>query len=223
MRLARAAGVMSARRRQRHGAQAERRRRRRRHARQSHSTASWRCGRPKRGSRPTARRSPTSSHSAPSEGEPFEMSVDEWLAFARRASLYAAPRARRRSMGIAHRLGLRARQDARRLLPDAGRHRVRHRQVARGGAVCRSALDGDEDGRPEGGQRVRGRDSCRVPGQDAGLQPLAVVQLGHDRHERRGDEATFPRSWASWDSSSTSSPTVAIRSMVWLPRSSRPR
>ena len=40
--------------------------------------------------------------------------------------------------------------------------------------------------------RVRRGDPRRVPRQDAGLQPLALVQLGHDRDERRGD-AALPR------------------------------
>ena len=39
---------------------------------------------------------------------------------------------------------------------------------------------------------LRRRDPRRVPRQDAGLQPVAVVQLGHDRHERRRD-AALPR------------------------------
>ena len=40
------------------------------------------------------------------------------------------------------------RADARGLLPDPGRHRLRDRQVAGGGAVRRPALDGDQDRRP---------------------------------------------------------------------------
>ena len=84
-------------------------------------------------------------------------------------------------------LGLRARQDAGGLLPGARRHRLRDRQVARGGAVRRHPLDGDEDRRPRRRARVRRGDPRRVPRQDAGLQPLAVVQLGLDRHERRRD------------------------------------
>ena len=39
---------------------------------------------------------------------------------------------------------------------------------------------------------LRRGDPRRLPGQDARLQPVAVVQLGHDRHERRGD-AALPR------------------------------
>ena len=64
---------------------------------------------------------------------------------------------------------------------------------------------------------------ARVPGQDARLQPLAVVQLGLDGHERRRD-APLPRgARASWASSSTSSPTAATRSTASRPRSSPPR
>ena len=33
----------------------------------------------------------------------------------------------------------------------------------------------------------------------------------------------FPRNWASWASSSTSSPTAVTRSTAWQPRSSPPR
>ena len=72
-------------------------------------------------------------------------------------------------------------------------------------------------------QRVRRGDPRRVPRQDAGLQPVAVVQLGHHRHERRRDARASPRSSASSASSSTSSPTAATRSTAWPPRSSRRR
>ncbi len=109
----------------------------------------------------------------------------------RRASLYAA-REKAQALGVDVDLGLRARQDPRGLLPGPRRHPVRHRQVARRGAVRRPALDGDQDRRPRRRPRVRRGDPRRVPRQDAGLQPLAVVQLGHDRHERRGD-AALPR------------------------------
>ena len=156
-----------------------------------------------------------------SEGEPLEMSVDEWRRFAARASLYAA----REKAQVARRrrhLGLRARQDPRGLLPGPRRHPVRHRQVARRGALRRHALDGDQDRRPRRRARVRRGDPRRVPGQDARLQPLAVVQLGHHRHERRGDASASPRSSARWASSSTSSPTAATRSTASPPRSSPP-
>ena len=60
------------------------------------------------------------------------------------------------------RLGLRARQDAGRLLPGARRHRLRHREVAGGGAVRRRALDGDQDRRPARREAVRRRHPRRV-------------------------------------------------------------
>ena len=118
------------------------------------------------------------------------MSADEWLAFARRASFYDA-REKARALGRRRHLGLRAAEDAGGLLPGPGRHRLRDRQVAGRRAVRRHAVDGDEDRRPRRREAVRRRDPRAVPGPDAGLQPLAVVQLGHDRHERRGD-ARFP-------------------------------
>ena len=80
------------------------------------------------------------------EGERFDMTVEEWLAFANRASLYEA-REKAKSAGHRHRVGLRVAEDARGLLPGAGRHRLRHRQVAGRRAVRRSDLDGDEDRR----------------------------------------------------------------------------
>ena len=92
------------------------------------------------------------------------------------------PRAGRR-----RRVGRRAGPDPRGLLPDPGRHPVRRRQVARGRAVRRPALDGDQDRRPRRREGVRGRDPRGLPGEDARLQPVAVLQLGHDRHERRRD------------------------------------
>ena len=118
-------------------------------------------------------------------------------------------------------LGLRARQDARRLLPGARRHRLRHREVARRGAVRRPALDGDEDRGPARREAVRRRHPRGLPRQDARLQPLALVQLGHHRDERRADAALPRRSWGSWASSSTSSPTAATRSTASRRRSSR--
>ena len=84
---------------------------------------------------------------------------------------------------------LRAAQDAGGLLPGPGRDRVRHRQVARRGAVRRPAVDGDEDRRSRRRPAVRRGHPRRVSRQDAGLQPVAVVQLGHHGHERRRDAA----------------------------------
>ena len=92
------------------------------------------------------------------EGESLDMTVAEWNAFAKTASLYAARekarRARRR-----RRLGLRAREDPRGLLPGPRRHPVRDRQVACRGAVRRPAVDGDQDRRPRRRPRVRRRRS----------------------------------------------------------------
>ena len=139
-----------------------------------------------------------------------------------RASFHAA-RAKARSMGVDVAWDCEHRQDARGLLPGAGRHRVRDRQIARGGAVRRHVLDGDQDRGPARGEALRRRHPRRVPRQDARLQPVAVVQLGHHRHERRGDAARSPRSSASSASSSTSSPTAGTRSTASRPRSSRPR
>ena len=114
------------------------------------------------------------------------MTKEQWLAFAApRPVLPGAGEGARHRRG--HHLGLRARQDAGRLLPGARRHRLRHRQVAGGGPLRRHPLDGDQDRRPARRQEVRRRHPRRLPGQDAGLQPLALVQLGHHRDERRAD------------------------------------
>ena len=82
-----------------------------------------------------------------SEGVAFPMSVAEWLAFAAKRVASTDRREGARD-GHPRRLGLRARQDARRLLPGPRRHRVRDRQVARRRALRRRPLDGDEDRRP---------------------------------------------------------------------------
>ena len=80
------------------------------------------------------------------EGEPLGMSVAEWRQFAGGVAL-CRPRegqgARRRRQ-----VGLRAGEDTGGLLPAARRHPVRDRQVACGSAVCRPAVDGDQDRRP---------------------------------------------------------------------------
>ena len=78
------------------------------------------------------------------------------------------------------------------LLPGARRHPVRDREVAGRGAVRRHPVDGDQDRRPRRRQGVRRRDPRRLPRQDAGLQPVPLVQLGHHRHDRRRD-ARLPR------------------------------
>ena len=88
------------------------------------------------------------------EGETFDMSVDEWREFARTASFDDGPGAGRVD-GHQHHLGLRAAQDARGLLPDPGRHRLRHRQVAGRRALRRHPVDGDEDRRSRRRPEVR--------------------------------------------------------------------
>ena len=155
------------------------------------------------------------------EGERFDMTPRSgWPSRATPRSPTSATRAAR--LGINIIWDPRAAEDARGLLPGPGRHRLRDRQVARRRAVRRPAVDGDQDRRPGRRQAVRRGDPRRVPGQDAGLQPVALVQLGHHRHERRGD-ARVPRgARASSASSSTSSPTAGTRSTAWPPRSSPP-
>ena len=150
-------------------------------------------GRPRPASRPTARRWPTCSSSAASEGEALD---DERRASGgaspSRASLYAA----REKAQVARRprhLGLRA----------APRPR---RATTRSAAASTYAIAKSLAAAPfadllwmetktadlDDARAVRRGDPRRLPGQDAGLQPVAVVQLGHDRHERRRD-AALPR------------------------------
>ena len=116
-----------------------------------------------------------------SEGVKFPMTAEEWLAFSQRASFYEH-RAKARAAWASHvEWDCEHAKTPGRLLPGARRHRLRDRQVARRGAVRRRPLDGDEDGRPARRQGLRRRDPRGVPGPDARLQPVAVVQLGHDR------------------------------------------
>ena len=91
--------------------------------------------------------------------------------------------------GHRHHLGLRDLQDSRGLLPGTGRNRVRDRQVAGGRAVRRPPVDGDQDRGPGRRPALRRGHPRRVPRQDARVQPVAVVQLGHDRDERGGNAA----------------------------------
>ena len=67
------------------------------------------------------------------------------------------------------------------LLPRPRRHRRRHLARPRVRAVRRPALVRDVDARPRRGARVRRRDPRAVPGQAAGVQLLAVVQLARRR------------------------------------------
>ncbi|CAA9307258.1 MAG: Isocitrate lyase, partial [uncultured Gemmatimonadaceae bacterium] len=73
------------------------------------------------------------------------------------------------------------------LLPDHRRHRDGHRPRPRLRALRRPAVVRDEHARPRGGEAVRRGRARRVPGQDARLQLLAVVQLAPQprrRHHR---------------------------------------
>ena len=78
----------------------------------------------------------------------FPISVEEWQRVRQDGVVLDAMRKKARELGVDVDLGLRARQDARGLLPGARRHRLRDRQVAGGRPVRRPALDGDQDGRP---------------------------------------------------------------------------
>ena len=94
--------------------------------------------------------------------------------------------------GLQHHLELRYRPHPGRLLPGQGRHPLRHRQVPGRRALRRHPVDGDQDRRPARRQDLCRRHPRRLPRQDAGLQPVALIQLGHHRHERGGD-AALPR------------------------------
>ena len=118
------------------------------------------------------------------------MSVEEWLAFATRASWYAT-RAKAKEMGIDIVWDAELRQDPEGYYQVQGGIDVRDREVAGGRAVRRPAVDGDQDRRPGRRPAVRRGHPRRVPRQDARLQPVAIVQLGHHRDERGGD-AAFP-------------------------------
>ena len=95
-----------------------------------------------------------------SEGEPLDMSAAEWRQFAERAPRCTPP-ARRQGVGRRRRLGLRAGEDPRGLLPAARRHSLCDRQVACRSAVRRPALDGDQDRRPRRRTRSSPRRSMR--------------------------------------------------------------
>ena len=114
-------------------------------------------------------------------GERVGMTADEWRKFAGTASLYRV-KENAGALDIDIDWGLRVAEDARRLLPGTGRNPVCGRQVAGRGTVRGPVVDGDEDGEARRRAGVRRGDSRGVPGQDAVLQPVPVVQLGHDRH-----------------------------------------
>ena len=104
-------------------------------------------GRPRPASRPTARRSPSVLAFRASEGDVARDRAGRVARLRRQRVVLRRPREGALDRRPRH-LGLRARQDARRLLPGARRHRLRHRQVAGRGALRRHPLDGDEDRRP---------------------------------------------------------------------------
>ena len=164
------------------------------------------------------------ARSAPTRGSTLEMTADEWLAFAAGASFVRMPDARRRRWASTSTWDPELAEDAGGLLPGrraASTTRSPSRSPPRRSPTC----CGWRPRRPTWTTRRRFADAIHAvyPGQDARLQPVAVVQLGHDRHERRRDAARSPRSSGSWASSSTSSPTAATRSTASPPRSSRPR
>lgn len=59
---------------------------------------------------------------------------------------------------------------------------------------CTPAVDGDGKADRHAGGAVRARRACLLPGQDARVQPLALVQLGRCGHERRADRELHRRS-----------------------------
>ena len=94
------------------------------------------------------------------------------------------------------------------LLPGPQRDRRLHRPRPVLRAALRSALDGDVHPRPVDRGRVRRRDPLGLPGPDAGLQLLAIVQLAGE--PGRGDDRQVPdASSAQWGTSSSSSPWPA--------------
>ena len=113
------------------------------------------------------------------EGDEFPIEPRDWRAFARRAPWRAA---RKRDVHRRHPAGSRAGEDSRWLLPGAGRDRTRSPSRSR---PPRSPTSCGWRRRPPI-STTRGpspRRSTRLSGQDARLQPVALVQLGHDRHD----------------------------------------
>ncbi len=89
------------------------------------------------------------------EGERFDMSVEQWLAFSKHASFYEA-RARAESMGIEVVWDCELPKTPEGFYQTPGRDRLCHRQIARCGAFRGYAVDGDQDGGP-GGRRKDSR------------------------------------------------------------------
>ncbi len=117
------------------------------------------------------------------EGERFEMTVEEWLAFASRASLYEA-RERAKSMGI-HVIW-----DCELPKTPEGFY---HIQAGIDYAIAKSLAVAPfadllwmetKTADLEDAAKFAHAIHAAVPRQDAGLQSLALVQLGYDRHER---------------------------------------
>ena len=150
------------------------------------------------------------------------MSAADWRAFAERASLYAAREK-------AKELGADVAWDCERAKTPEGYYQIRGGipyAIAKSLAAAPFAdilwmetKTADLADAREFAEAIH----AVYPGQDAGLQPLPLVQLGHHRHDRRRD-ARLPRGdSARWASSSTSSPTADTRSTASPPRSSPPR
>ena len=155
---------------------------------------------------------PTSSPSARSEGD---QSGDDGGGVARLRGAGAALQGAREGAvhGRRRHLGLRARQDARRLLPGARRHRLRHRQVARGRAVRRHPLDGDEDRRPRTTRRCSPtRSTPSFPDKMLAYNLSPSFNWDTTGMNDDADARASPRSSGRWASSSTSSPTADTRS-----------
>jgi len=125
-----------------------------------------------------------------SEGEPLQTSVDEWQRFAARASLYAAREKARE-------LGADVEWDCEAAKTPEGYYQVRGGipyAIAKSLAAAPFAdllwMETKTADLADAHQFAEAIHS-EFP-QDARLQPLAVVQLGHHRHGRRGN-ATLPR------------------------------
>ena len=93
------------------------------------------------------------------------------------------------------------------LPPEAGQQSLgRARDRARPDlcAVRRPGVVGDLDARPRRGAGIRRRDPPAFPGQAAGLQLLAVVQLAGQARRRRPSPSSR-KSWRPWATGSSSS------------------
>ncbi len=123
---------------------------------------------------------------AANDGESRDMSADEWRKFAQRAPLYTAQQK-------AKELGLTVAWDCELAKTPEGYYQIR------GGipyAIAKSLAAAPFADllwmETKTADLVDAREfadaiHARVPRPDAGLQPLAVVQLGHHRHDRRRD------------------------------------